>query len=317
MLDIGYAVAFAGGVLALLSPCSALLLPSFFAYAFSGRTELVARTGVFLLGLVVVLVPLGAGSGALAALLTEYRAAVITAAGTVIVVLGVVQILGGGWALAPAARLQSRMARRGTWLATLGLGAAYGLAGFCSGPVLGAVLTVAAAGGQALRGAALLAVYAAGMALPLFLLAALWQRFDLGRRRWLRGRPYRLGPLHLHTTTTISGLLFVVIGVLFVVFDGTAGLTGADPSTAAAAEETVVSIGDAVPDLALLGAAAVAIGLITWWSLRRHRAPTAPADTDRDPGDDEVTVRGAAPRPGWSDPGDRPTRARRGRPRRR
>ncbi|GAA4921848.1 cytochrome c biogenesis protein CcdA [Actinomycetospora succinea] len=274
MLDIGYAAAFAGGVLALLSPCSALLLPSFFAYAVGGRTELVARTGVFLLGLVVVLVPLGAGSGALASLLTAHRATVVVTAGVVIVALGVVQILGGGWALAPATRLQARMAQRGTWLATLGLGAAYGLAGFCSGPILGAVLTVAAAGGQALRGAALLAVYAAGMALPLFVLAALWQRFDLGRRRWLRGRAYRLGPLHLHTTSTISGLLFVAIGVLFVLVDGTAGLVGTDPSTAAGVENAVVSIAGDVPDLALLGLAAAAVVATVTWTLTRRRAPS-------------------------------------------
>ena len=31
--DVGYVAAFAGGLLALLSPCGALLLPSFFAYA--------------------------------------------------------------------------------------------------------------------------------------------------------------------------------------------------------------------------------------------------------------------------------------------
>ncbi|GAA4929421.1 cytochrome c biogenesis protein CcdA [Actinomycetospora succinea] len=283
MVDIGYAAAFAGGVLALLSPCSALLLPSFFAYAFGGRTELVARTGVFLLGLAIVLVPLGAGSGALASALTAYRAEVVATAGVVIIALGVVQLLGGGWALASAGRLQSRMARRGTWLATLGLGAAYGLAGFCSGPILGAVLTVAAAGGQAVRGASLLAVYAVGMALPLFVLALLWQRFDLGRRRWLRGRAYRLGPLHLHTTTTVSGLLFVAIGTLFIAFDGTAGLTGADPSTAAAAENLVVAVGDSVPDLALLGlAAAVTIAVVAWRLSRLRRRPPGRDTTDLD-----------------------------------
>jgi cytochrome c biogenesis protein CcdA len=270
MLDLGYAAAFAGGVLALLSPCSALLLPSFFAYAFSGRTELVARTGVFLVGLAIVLVPLGAGSGALASLLTAHRAEVVTTAGVLIMALGVVQILGGGWALGPASRFQTRMARRGGWAATLGLGAAYGLAGFCSGPILGAVLTVAAAGGQAVRGAALLAVYAAGMAAPLFLLALGWQRFDLGHRRWLRGRTYRVGRLTLHTTTTISGGLFVAIGVVFIAFDGTAGLTGADPATAAAAENTVVAIGGRVPDLVALGVAAAVTLTIVGWRLARH-----------------------------------------------
>lgn len=269
MLDVGYLAAFAGGVLALVSPCSALLLPSFLAYAVAGRTELVARTGVFLLGLLVVLVPLGAGASALTGLLTGHRATVVLVAGLVVIALGVVQILGGGWALAPAARAQPRLARRGTWVATGALGAVYGLAGFCSGPILGAVLTVAAASGQPVRGAALLAVYALGMVVPAFLLAALWQRFDLGRRSWLRGRAFRLGPLHLHTTSTISGLLFVGIGVLFLLADGTAGLVGADPATAARAEDAVSGLGARVPDGVVLAVLALVVVAVTAWRVRR------------------------------------------------
>ncbi|GAA4732740.1 cytochrome c biogenesis CcdA family protein [Actinomycetospora chibensis] len=271
MLDIGYLAAFAGGVLALLSPCSALLLPSFLAYAVAGRTELLARTGVFTLGLLVVLVPLGAGSSALTGLLTGHRATVVLVAGLVVIALGVVQILGGGWAFAPAARAQQGLARRGTWLATAGLGAVYGLAGFCSGPILGAVLTVAAASGAPLRGAALLAVYAVGMTVPAFVLAALWVRFDLGRRRWLRGREFRVGPLRLHTTSTISGLLFVGIGVLFLVADGTAGLVGADPATSARAEDAVAGLGARVPDGLLLAVLALVVVAVTVWRVRRAR----------------------------------------------
>jgi cytochrome c biogenesis protein CcdA len=272
VLDIGYLAAFAGGVLALVSPCSALLLPSFLAYAVAGRTELLARTGVFLAGLLAVLVPLGAGSSALAGLLTGHRATVVLVAGLVVIALGVVQILGGGWALAPAARAQQRFATRGTWVATAGLGAVYGLAGFCSGPILGAVLTVAAAGGEPLRGAALLAVYGLGMTVPAFVLAALWQRFDLGRRRWLRGRELRVGPLRLHSTSTVSGLLFVGVGVLFLVADGTAGLVGADPATAARAEDAVTLLGARVPDGVLLAVLALAVVAVTAWRVRRaHR----------------------------------------------
>ena len=51
-------------------------------------------------------------------------------------------------------------------------------------------------------------------------------RFDLGKRTWLRGRPLRLGPLHTHTTSLASGLLFIGIGLLFLGTDGTANLTG-------------------------------------------------------------------------------------------
>ena len=261
MPDVGYLAAFLGGLLALISPCSALLLPSFFAYAFSGRTELLARTGVFFLGLAAVLVPLGAGSSVLASVVTLHRETLILVAGWVIVALGVVVILGGGWSLAPAARFQHQMAARGTWVSTLGLGAAYGLAGFCSGPILGAVLTVAAATGQpliggALRGAALLAVYALGMAAPMFALAALWQRFDLGHRRWLRGRGYHIGRLRLHTTSTISGLLFVVVGLVFLLFDGTAGLFTTSTDTTLAAQNGIAALGARVPDIVLLAARA-------------------------------------------------------------
>jgi MFS family permease len=77
-----------------------------------------------------------------------------------------------------------------------------------------------------LRGGLLLAVYALGMAAPLFVLAALWDRFDLGRRPWLRGRTLTVGPLQVHSTTLVSGLLFIGIGALFLAFDGTAGITG-------------------------------------------------------------------------------------------
>jgi cytochrome c biogenesis protein CcdA len=51
MTEVNLLAALAAGTLSLLSPCSALLLPSFFAYAFASRTALMARTGVFYLGL--------------------------------------------------------------------------------------------------------------------------------------------------------------------------------------------------------------------------------------------------------------------------
>ena len=66
MSTIGILGAFLGGILTLISPCSALLLPAFFAYAFDGFGKLVSRTGLFYLGLCITLVPLGAGLGKLA-----------------------------------------------------------------------------------------------------------------------------------------------------------------------------------------------------------------------------------------------------------
>src|SRR5215218_373642 len=225
MVEVSYLAAFFGGVLSLLSPCSALLLPAFFAYAFQSRKALIGKTAVFYVGLCVTLVPLGMGISAVSKLVYGQRSTLITAAGSVIILLGVMQILGRGFELGPLSRLNGKVRGESAW-STFALGAVYGFAGFCSGPILGAVLTVAASSGLVLRGAGLLATYAAGMAAPLFLMALLWARLDLGHRRWLRGREISLGSLRLHTTNLLSGLMFVAVGVLFIVFEGTSGLEG-------------------------------------------------------------------------------------------
>lgn len=224
MVEASFTVAFFGGILSLLSPCSALLLPAFFAYAFQGG-ELVKRTGLFYLGLAATLVPLGMGISAVSTLFYGYRDVLIPAAGAMIIAFGVLQILGRGFTFGPLTRLQGKI-QGDAATSTFALGAVYGFAGFCSGPILGAVLTVAAASGQVLQGAGLLATYAAGMAAPLFLMALFWDRFDLGGRRWLRGRELSLGSLRVHTTSLISGLMFILIGAAFIVYQGTSALEG-------------------------------------------------------------------------------------------
>lgn len=226
--EVGLLAALAAGVLVLLSPCSALLLPSFFAYAFGSTGALLSRTMSFYVGLLVTLVPLGIGVSAASRLFYGHRSVLIAVAGWTIIALGAWQLLGRGFSIPFMSGLQSRLAARNgsSHVATFALGAVYGLAGFCSGPVLGAILAMAATQPSAWYGGLLLAVYALGMAVPLLILAALWDRFELGHRRWLRGRTWTVGPLRLHSTSVASGLMFIAIGVLFLRFDGTAGVTG-------------------------------------------------------------------------------------------
>ena len=223
MNGVGYLGAFAGGLLALLSPCSAMLLPSFFAYSFTTPTRLVARTAVFYLGLATTLVPLGVAGSFASRLFYGHRGLLVTAGGWTLIALGAAQILGLGFGSRLAQRAAGRL-RPFSAVSVYLLGMVYGLAGFCAGPILGSILTVAALSGHPFTGGALLAVYALGMAVPLFVLAVLWNRFSLGSRRWLRGRELRLGRLRLHTGTLISGAFFMGLGVMFLLFDGASAL---------------------------------------------------------------------------------------------
>ncbi|MER7956818.1 cytochrome c biogenesis CcdA family protein [Streptomyces sp. NPDC096030] len=273
--DIGYLAAFLGGLLALLSPCSALLLPAFFAYSIDSTSRLLARTGIFYAGLATTLVPLGAAGSFAGRLFYGNRDLLVALGGWTIIVLGVLQILGMGFASRRIAEVGGRI-RPTTAVSVYALGLVYGLAGFCAGPILGSVLTVAALSGSPAYGGLLLAVYALGMAVPLFLLALLWDRYELGRRRWLRGRTVRAGRFELHTTSLLSGLFFVLLGTLFLAFDGTTALPGLlSVDESFAVEERVASLGRSVPDWALLVVvvAVVAVVLaVRGWRGRRSTA---------------------------------------------
>jgi cytochrome c biogenesis protein CcdA len=277
MTRIGVTAAFLGGLLALLSPCSALLLPSFFAYAFTDWKTTLSRTAIFLLGLAAVLVPLGAGVGAVGAAITTYRTQTTTIAAIVIIALGIITLFGKGFAFGPAHRAAGSL-RLGTPLSVFTLGAVYGFAGFCSGPLLGAVLTVAVTGATPLYGALLMAAYAIGMTVPLGLLALLWDRLHLNEKSWLHGRPLRLGPLRTHSTSLIAGSLFIGVGAIFLTTAGTANLGGvlsADTQVALQSRLAEAASGIDGVVLALL-ATVVLIVVIVVRLIRRPRADGRP-----------------------------------------
>ncbi len=290
MTEIGLLGAFAGGLLALVSPCSALLLPSFFAYAFTEWKTLSSRTGVFFVGLAGVLVPLGYGVGAVGSAITAYRTQTTLVAALVIVAFGVMMLLGKGFTCGTAQRAVVSVQIGGP-LSVLALGALYGLAGFCSGPLLGAVLTVAVTRADPAYGAVLMGCYAAGMTVPLAVLAAMWDKLQVGSRTWLRGRPLRLGPLRTHSTSLISGLLFIGIGVLFLLTGGTANLGGLlSADTQVALQGWLAGItADARNNLVVaLAATLVVIVVLSVRVLRRPVCPSQSRSNRRRPPDTDT-----------------------------
>jgi cytochrome c biogenesis protein CcdA len=274
MVEVSFIAAFLGGVLSLLAPCSALLLPAFFAYAFTSRTELFGRTLLFLAGLCTIFVPLGLGASLIAAALIDYRETTIFVAGLLLIGFGLLELLGRGFSILPAGLAGRFHGGRGA-LATYGTGLVYGLSGFCSGPLLGAVLTVAGSAADPLIGAALLFTYSLGTAAPLFLIAWLWDRYQLGRQAWLRGRGLQFGRFEIHSTNLVAGLLFILLGVSFIAFQGSSALSiyyadlGLD-ELGFRAQLWVSEVLAPVPDLVWAAAILLTVGLV--WLSRRSRA---------------------------------------------
>ncbi len=266
--SIGLAGAFLGGMLAILSPCAAMLLPAFFAYAFGAKGRLASRTLVFLAGLLTTLVPLGWGAAAVGAFFVAQRGLLIAVAAGLVILLGFLQSVGR------SPQLPGRSGRPlDTAPAAYVLGLSYGVAGTCTGPILGSLLAYAAASADPGFGALLFAVFGVGMAVPLFVLAALWDRLRLGGATWLRPRALQLGPVRTTVAELVSGLLLIGLGVLLLVTEGTASLGGIlSPAQQLAVEAWAGELGGRVPDLVVVVlAAGLAVGLAVRAS-RRDRA---------------------------------------------
>lgn len=246
-----------GGVLTLLAPCSVMILPAFFAYAFTSPRALLSRTAVYWAGLLTTLMPLALLASGLGALLRDHMGTATLIGGAVIIILGLMQAMSVPLHL-PLPGGSSREA--GSPIAVYLLGALAGAAGVgCAGPILGTVLVMAGLGGSPMRAGLLVIAYSLGMVLPLALLSLTWERLGLSSRSWLRPRTLRILGRTTTWTELIGGLLCAGLGAVMVVL-GPSGLGGGLLTTSrmAAVEQRLLTAAAAVPSW-LVAALVVAV----------------------------------------------------------
>lgn len=210
--------AFLAGVVSFLSPCTLPILPAYFAFTFQARRErVVIMTIAFFLGLATTMVVLGASATALSQVLFRNLREITVIGGLIVIGFGVMSLLGKGFTGAKMLdRPTASVAGSYLYGATFALGWTA-----CVGPILGALLTLLATQGLAVaQGAVLAFIYALGLGTPLIVIAAFFTRLGRGSRFWqlARGRGFTLdlgfATLDLHTTSIISGLLLIGMGVL-------------------------------------------------------------------------------------------------------
>ena len=184
--DISLAAALFAGLLSFLSPCVLPLVPPYLVYLagtslerLAGaepepavRPDTVLAALLFVAGFSTVFVAFGASASAIGALVQAWSAELAVVAGIVIIVMGL-HFLGLTRLAVLMREKRAPMARPvGLWGAyVMGLAFAFGWTP-CIGPILAAILAVAASKETVAKGAGLLAVYSAGLGIP-FVLAAL------------------------------------------------------------------------------------------------------------------------------------------------
>ena len=213
--------AFVAGVAALFAPCCiTVLLPSYLGNIFREKYKIFFMTFVFFLGVATVFLPIGLGASFLAQAFSKYHNIIFTVGGIFLLVLGITMLLGKKFSTPTSVR--DGMKKHVSSIYVLGIFSA--IATTCCAPVLAGVLTLSVASGTIAWGLLYTLAYVIGMTLPLFIIAAFLDKFNLtekftGIKKTI---PMKIGSFSWQITISelISGLIFLLMGgyITFLAF---------------------------------------------------------------------------------------------------
>ena len=219
--DVTLVAALLAGLVSFLSPCVLPLVPPYLVYLAGTSLERLAGAEpqprvrrdtalaalLFVCGFSTVFVALGASASVIGAVIRAYSAELSIIAGVVIIVMGLHFL---GILRIDLLLRQKRMEMVkpvGLWGAyVMGLAFAFGWTP-CIGPILAAILAVAASEQTVAKGAGLLAVYSLGLGIPFMLAAFAVEPFAAFLARFRR---------HLAMVERVMGGLLVLTGIAFL-----------------------------------------------------------------------------------------------------
>jgi cytochrome c-type biogenesis protein len=219
--NVSIPAALIAGLVSFLSPCVLPLVPPYLVYltgasiehieseepVSASRRAVMISAALFVLGFSTVFVTLGASASLIGGLIRTWSEQLSILAGIVIIIMGL-HFLG-----LTRIGLLMREGRLpipkpvGLWGAyVMGLAFAFGWTP-CIGPILAAILSIAAAEETVAKGAGLLAVYSAGLGIPFLIAAFMVEQFSALFMR-MRG--------HLVNVERAMGVLMIVTGIGFL-----------------------------------------------------------------------------------------------------
>jgi len=218
--DVTLSAAAAAGLLSFLSPCVLPLVPPYLTFIACTTIEDVAyeRVGrarrdvflaavLFVLGFSTVFVALGATASVFGQILRAHIATLSLVAGLAIILMGLHFLGVFRFAFLYREKRVEVEKPLGLWGAyVMGLAFAFGWTP-CIGPILAAILAIAASEHTVLRGAGLLAVYSIGLGIPFLLAAAALEPF-IGFLKKFRA--------HFRTVERVVGVLLIATGIGFL-----------------------------------------------------------------------------------------------------
>ncbi len=219
VMNLSIPIAFGAGMVSFLSPCVLPLVPVYLSYITGFSVDalnkgeasvgkVITETLFFVMGFSLVFVAFGASASAIGGWLNAHAHIIVRVLGAFVVVMGI--SLCGVFKPAFMQRVyQMPMPKtKGRLVGSLLLGVVFAF-GWCPcvGPILAGILAYASTQAGAQKGVALLAAYSAGLAVPFFATALIFNRAVVMIRGFQR---------YTKAVQTISGLVLIALGVVMV-----------------------------------------------------------------------------------------------------
>jgi cytochrome c-type biogenesis protein len=214
---VGIFAALAAGVVSFLSPCVLPLVPGYLSAVTgvsaadlddAGWRKVLGPSLLFVASFSTIFILLGLTATGLGSALQDHKELLTKISGVLIIAMGVLFVsslfitrLNREW------HVDALLARAGKG-GPIVAGAAFAIAWTpCIGPTLGAILTAASLTGSAGRGAFLLAVYSAGLAIPFIVTALAFSRMTSA---------FAVVKRHYQAIVAVGGVILIVMGVLIL-----------------------------------------------------------------------------------------------------
>jgi len=212
---VGIFAALAAGVVSFLSPCVLPLVPGYLSAVTgvsanelesAGWRRVLGPSLLFVASFSAIFILLGLTATGIGSVLQDHRELMTKVSAALIIAMGVLFVsslfitrLNREWHVDA---LLERAGRGGPIV----VGAAFAIAWTpCIGPTLGAILGAASLSGSAARGAFLLAVYSAGLAIPFILTAVAFSQMTTA---------FAVVKRHYQAIVAVGGLILIAMGVL-------------------------------------------------------------------------------------------------------
>ena len=214
---VGILAALAAGVVSFLSPCVLPLVPGYLSAVTgvsatelddAGWRRVLGPSLVFVASFSAIFILLGLTATGLGSALQDHKQLLTKISGILIIAMGVLFVaslfitrLNREWHVDA---LLQRAGKGGPIIA----GAAFAIAWTpCIGPTLGAILSAAALTDSAGRGAFLLAVYSAGLAIPFLLTALAFSQMTSA---------FTVVKRHYQAIVAVGGVILIAMGILIL-----------------------------------------------------------------------------------------------------